>query len=313
MSTTPTSVCSLPTRPPYDFGHALTYFTRRAGELVDRAEDGVYRRLFALPQGRFLAEVASGVDGDLVLSASPADEVSSAACNRATAMIAATLTRTLGLDDDLAPIRAAVVADPPLAALVDRYAGLRLISTPSPFEAFVWSVIGQQISLHVAFRLKAALVRTIGSVADVGGSTYYAFPSPEALAAANPDDLVALGLGRRKSATLVTTAGMIADGRLDLDALARLPLDEAEAVLTRLHGVGPWTAHYVLLRGLRMTDACPVSDMGLRVAVGAAYGLGRKASVEEVAACAERWRPYRGYAAFYLWYSLADLGRKGDG
>jgi DNA-3-methyladenine glycosylase II len=299
----------LPT-PPYDFSHALTYFTRRAGELVDRAAEGCYRRLFALPAGPVLAELRPAEDGTLHLSLlSPGDGVGEGTAE----WVAATLTRTLGLRDDLGDFRATVAGDAAMAALVACYAGLRLISTPAPFEAFVWSVIGQQISLHVAFRLKAALVRRYGVMAEFDGAPYWAFPSPDVIAAADADEIAALGLGRRKAATLVSTASAIRDGRLDLDALGAMPLDEAESTLTALHGVGPWTARYTLLRGLRLADACPVSDMGLRVACGDLYGLERKASVEEVAAFAERWRPYRGIAAFYLWYSLAEKGRTGDG
>jgi DNA-3-methyladenine glycosylase II len=297
---------------PYDFNYALTYFTRRAGELVDRAEAGAYRRLFALADGPLLAEVRPSAGGRLSLTLrQPDDEGSSR--SGAINEVAATLTRTLGLQDDLTALRATAAVDPPLAALLARYPGLRLISTASPFEAFVWSVIGQQISLHVAFRLKAALVQRFGARAEIGGSAYWAFPTSEALAASDPAEIAALGLGRRKAATLVSTASLIAGGRLDLDALAGLPLPEAEAALVALHGVGPWTAHYTLLRGLRVYDACPVSDMGLRVACGEIYALGRKASAEEVASFAERWRPFRGYAAFYLWYSLSEKGRSGDG
>src|SRR5581483_3793282 len=193
-----------------------------------------------------------------------------------------------------------------------RFAGLRLISTPTPFEAFVWAVLGQQISLHVAFRLKAALVQRCGERAEFDGVPYWAFPTAVALAEANPENLAALGLGRRKAATIVRTAGLVAEGSLDLDALAALPPAEAERELVALHGVGPWTAHYTLLRGLRMADACPVSDGGLMVACGSLYGLGRKATAAEVEAFAERWRPFRGYAAFYLWFMLASSGR-GDG
>ncbi len=298
-------------RPPYRFDFALTYFTRRAGELVDRAEDGVYRRLFVVDGAPLLAELRSEAGGALALCVRPT-EGATPPPDGAVERIAATLRRTLGLDDDLGGLRAAVAGDPQLSDLSARFAGLRLISTPAPFEAFVWAVLGQQISLHVAFRLKAALVRRCGVCAEFDGVPYWAFPTAEVLAAADPDELAALGLGRRKAATIVSTAGLVAAGSLDLDALGRLPLEEAERELVALHGVGPWTAHYTLLRGLRTADACPVSDGGLMVACGSLYGLGRKASVAEVAAFAERWRPYRGYAAFYLWFMLAQTGR-GDG
>jgi DNA-3-methyladenine glycosylase II len=297
-------------RPPYRFDFALTYFTRRAGELVDRAVDGTYRRLFVCDGAPLLAELrpaAAGLELS-VRAANGAPPPTSAAVEQ----IAATLRRTLGLDEELAGFCAVAAGDARLAELAARFAGLRLISTPAPFEAFVWAVLGQQISLHVAFRLKAALVRRCGLRAEFDGVSYWAFPTAAALAAENPDELAALGLGRRKAATIVRTAGLVAGGLLDLDALGALSLAEAERELVALHGVGPWTAHYTLLRGLRVADACPVSDGGLMVACGALYGLGRKATAAEVEAFAARWRPYRGYAAFYLWFMLASSGR-GDG
>ncbi|HLZ72275.1 MAG TPA: AlkA N-terminal domain-containing protein [Dehalococcoidia bacterium] len=298
-------------RQPYAFDHALTYFNRRAGELVDRADLGCYRRLFALPDGLLLAELRPGEAGSLVLTVRGVAG-GHQPCEADVQAVAATLTRTLGLEDDLADFRDAAAGDAALAGLVRRFAGLRLISTPAPFEAFVWAVLGQQISLHVAFRLKAALVQRCGAPAEIDGTVFWAFPTARVLAAQNPDELAALGLGRRKAATIVHVAGLVAGGALKLERLAALPLDEAERELTALHGVGPWTARYTLLRGLRLADACPVSDGGLMAACGSLYDLGRKATSAEVEAFSERWRPYRGYAAYYLWFMLARMGR-GDG
>jgi 3-methyladenine DNA glycosylase/8-oxoguanine DNA glycosylase len=301
-----TRAIELTARQPYCFAFARTYFTRRAGELVDRVEEGVYRRLLALPSGTALIDVAE-IGERLILSLQSCDR--NADSRRLLDEAAAVLTRTLGLDDDVAAIEANLARDPKLAPLVHRQSGLRLISTPTPFEALVWAVVGQQISLLVAFRLKAALVRAFGRRACFAGLAYYAFPEPGTLAVAGADALAALGLGQRKAQTIVTIAGLVANGELDLDALATAPLAEAATVLTALHGIGPWTAHYALMRGLRRLDACPVSDMGLRVACGEVYGLGRKASVEEVAALAQGWGPYRGYAATHLWFLLADRAR----
>ena len=290
--------------PPYDFSMALRYFSRRAGELCDRVEDGRYRRLFALPEGLVLAELAAADDGTLDLALRQPDGTAPD-LDAAGSTIAATLRRTLGLDETNAAFDAAVADDPALFALARAQAGLRLISTPEPFEAFVWAVTGQQISLHVAFRLKAALVRRFGPSATFGGEPYWAFPATATLAEAEPDELAALGFGRRKAATIVATARAVAEGALDLDALAQLPLEEAAGRLRALHGVGPWTAHYTLLRGLRVADAFPASDMGLRVAVARLYGLPQKASVDEVERAGERWRPCRGFAAFHLWFMLS--------
>jgi DNA-3-methyladenine glycosylase II len=295
---------TLQARQPYDFGLALRYFNRRAGELCDRAADGVYRRLFATAAGLALAELSEADGGALrLLVRAPDGEATDLAAAATT--IEQTLRRTLGLDDPLEPLEAAVADDPALAALVRAQAGLRLVSTPEPFEAFVWAVAGQQISLHVAFRLKAALVRAYGRQALLNGEPYWTFPATETLAAVEPEQIAALGFGRRKAATIVATARAMHGGALDFAELERLPLDEAVAALVALHGVGPWTAHYTLLRGLRAADAFPASDMGLRVAVARLYGMPLKASVAEVEAAGERWRPCRGIAAFHLWFMLS--------
>lgn len=305
------TVTLLHPRSPYRFDYALSYFARRVGEFVDRVHDGGYRRLFMLPDGLVLAEVRPAHGDALQLSITPASGVwgSAGAADDATRFVTATVRRTLGIDDDLAPFRAAVTSDPKLSPIVQRFEGLRLISTPTAFEAFVWAVLGQQISLHVAFRLKSALVQYRGARAEIDGESYFAFPTPAALAETNPDELAGLGLGRRKAATIVNTAAAVATGAIDLQSLAGMPLEEAETALTALHGVGPWTARYTLLRGLRRADACPVSDIGLRSACGRLFDLGRHASADEVAAYAERWRPFRGYAAFYLWFMLTDARR----
>jgi DNA-3-methyladenine glycosylase II len=272
----------------------------------------VYRRLFQSAAGPVLAELQQ--DGNsLHLSVTAPDGRLESPPASVVAAAAMTLTRTLGLDDDMGAFRAAAERDHRLAALAEEFAGLRLVSTPTAFEAFVWAVIGQQISLHVAFRLKAALVRRYGTEAVVNGERYWAFPEPDTLAAADPDEMAALGLGRRKSATIADVSAKVAGGVLDLEALAALPLDKAEAELVRLHGVGPWTAQYTLLRGLRVFDACPVSDGGLMAACGSLYGLGRKATVAEVTAFSDRWKPFRGLAAFHLWFMHgAAAGRKSD-
>ncbi len=307
----PATSLLLKPQPPYRFDYLLTYCTRRAGELVDRVEDGAYRRLFSLPAATVLADVRP--DGGAALRLTLQTMNPSGGRSLGTeAAIEASLRRTLGLGDDLSQFEKATGDDPELAEIVHRFAGLRLVSTPTAFEAFVWAVIGQQISLHVAFRLKAALVRRYGVDATFGGSMYWAFPEPARLAEADPAELASLGLGRRKSATIVEIATVVASGALDLEALADVPLAEAEATLCALHGVGPWTASYTLLRGLRRADAFPTSDIGLRHACGILLNLDRMATVQEVSERAEHWRPFRGYAAFFLWFMLTETRRVTD-
>ena len=99
-------------------------------------------------------------------------------------------------------------------------------------------------------------------------------------------------------------ARAIASGRLDLEALRIVPPDEALARLMALKGIGRWTAEYVLLRGFGNPDSIPAADGGLKRIIGREYGLGRLATEAEVRAVAANWAGWRGYAAFYWWFTL---------
>jgi DNA-3-methyladenine glycosylase II len=289
-------------RSPFNFGLAFAYFQRRAGEVVDATDGDAYRRLLVIQGSSVLVEARASKDADApgldvaLLSGDPSQFPAAAAA----------LRRSFGLDDDLVAFHASARHDAILDGLVRRYRGLRLVRTQSAFEALVWAVIGQQINLTFAFRLKSTLVRMFGRSLDHNDRTYWAFPSPRDLADADSEVLAATGLGRRKAATIIGAARRIESGELDLEALANAPRPEAEACLVGLPGVGPWTAHYTLLRGLGDFGAFPASDLGLRVAVGRFYERGPAASLQSMRERANSWGEWRGYAAFYLWNALAE-------
>lgn len=284
-------------RAPFSFDLALAYLHRRAGELVDRAEQGRYRRLLLIDERPLLVQAQNAGT-----TSAPALAVSLLNGDRAYLPVVADRVRlSFGLDDDLVAFRTAVAGDPTLCAIIDRNYGLRLVRTQSPFEALVWAIIGQQITLTFAFRLKSMLVMSYGESLQHDADTYWAFPTPERLAEVAPETLAASGLGRRKAATIANVAQRVADGRLDLAELRAWPREQAAATLTALHGIGPWTAAYTLLRGLGDAGVCPTSDVGLRAAVGRYYDGGGLASMTRMQALSERWGEWRGYAAFYLW------------
>jgi AraC family transcriptional regulator of adaptative response / DNA-3-methyladenine glycosylase II len=100
---------------------------------------------------------------------------------------------------------------------------------------------------------------------------------------------------------LAAFASAVADGSVSLAPAA--DLESAIQAMCTVQGIGPWTAHYVALRGLGEPDAFPASDLGLRKAL-APKGA-QPLSEAELVKRAERWRPWRGYAAIHLWSSLA--------
>ena len=299
-------------RPPFRFDLALAYLSRSPTEALDvvDAERGIYRRALHLAGRPRLLEVRAEGQPDrpalrvTLLGAPPvAAELDAAA--RA-------VERGFRIDEDVAALDTLALAEPRFGGLVQRLRGLRALLMPSPFEALVWAIIGQQINVAFAYRLKRVLVEAYGERLEQDGRTYHLFPRPERLAALEPEQLRPLQFSRQKARYIVELARQVAAEQLDLDALADLPADEARAALMELRGVGRWTAEYVLMRGLGARDELPAADVGLQVAAHEIYGLERRPNEPELRALAEPWTGWRSYYAFYLWFTLSHrLNRQG--
>lgn len=141
------------------------------------------------------------------------------------------------------------------------------------------------------------------SAAAIWGRFAAAFPgmSAELLASACDEDLRRPGLSRPKIRTIRAVATAISDGTLPLDTLHMLPGDEAHRLMIAVSGIGPWTADIYLLFCLGHPDVFPAGDLALQEAARIALGLPARPNAREMAAIAERWRPWRGVAAGVLW------------
>jgi DNA-3-methyladenine glycosylase II len=190
-------------------------------------------------------------------------------------------------------------ADPRMAELIEARPRLdpdRLLDgLPSDlWGALVLQVIGQQLSLASA---AAILSRLEGLHGD-------RLPTPVELLADDDDTLRGIGMSYAKARYLHDLAARLQDGRLDLDQLRILDDDEARAALIEVKGVGRFTADGVLMLALRRPDVWPAADLALRRAVERVWGLAPPASVEQVDALGERFRPWRTLAAAYLYSSI---------
>ena len=133
-----------------------------------------------------------------------------------------------------------------------------------------------------------------------------------AILRARRERLQRAGLSAAKIRTLKTIARTIHTGELDLDRLRDCPADEAHAALTRVHGIGPWTADIYLLFCLGHADAWPAGDLALQEAMRLMLTLKTRPSAKEMGPLAESWRPWRGAAACMLWaYYRAAKQRDG--
>ncbi len=214
--------------------------------------------------------------------------------------VAHRLRRLFGLDRTADAARQHLSLDPDLAPLVARDPELRIPGCWDPFELAVRAVLGQQVSVAGARTMAGRLVAATGraltldkSVPRTAETDWFEFPSPIAVA---EGDLSSIGLTRQRERTLrgVASAFVKEPDLLKSDG----DIEDLVKRLVELPGIGPWTAHYMALRGARHPDAFPSSDLGLLRAMAKE---GVRPSPKELEAKAEAWRPFRAHAAQYLW------------
>jgi DNA-3-methyladenine glycosylase II len=186
-------------------------------------------------------------------------------------------------------------ADPVLADIINSVGAFEPSHEPDLWWSLVDSIASQQLSIKAA----ATIVGRLRALGRDGLP-----PQPREILATPDDALRACGLSRAKVAYVKDLSASFDDGTLIPAAVAELPDEEVVGALTRVRGVGRWTAEMILIFTLRRPDVLPVDDLGLRNAVQRAFDLPDRPSPAEVARRGEIWRPYRSTATLYLWRSL---------
>jgi len=188
---------------------------------------------------------------------------------------------------------AALAADDPvLATLIERYAGLALVSRGDPFATLARSVVGQQISVKAADSVWARFLAVVDTV------------TPAAVLAVGVEGLQGCGLSRRKIEYVSDLAAHFAEGRIQPERWQAMADEAVIAELSDVRGIGRWTAEMFLMFNLLRPDVFPLDDIGLQRAVGDHYFAGERPTRKALASIGERWRPWRTVATWYLWRSL---------
>ena len=257
---------------PYDFRLSTARYRTWGRDLANLWEEDALWRAVGGREVR-IAAAARGVEVE------PFDEA-----------IGAVVRKLLGAEFDLDAFYAFAATEPVLARIVPQLRGLRPPLAADPFETLVTSITAQQVSLHAAFAVRSRLVEHFGE--RVG--RVYAFPTPERLAFADEEELLALGFSRRKAEYVVG----LARAPLPWGELAVAPDDEVKARLVAVRGLGEWTADWFLARHLARPRAWPAGDLGLRKAAAAFYGD------MDVRTLGQRLDPFQNLAAHYLLAAL---------
>lgn len=180
-----------------------------------------------------------------------------------------------------------LATDPRLALVAATAPAIRPLRLSDPLYSLVRAITAQQVNLRFATTIRARLAQSFGVRTEVDGSEIYML-EPDTLAGASVAALRQLQLSERKASYLIGVASAVADGRIDHCQMSRLETDELVHTMTRLHGVGRWTAEWFAAR----VFARPVivaGDIALRKAVGRLYGVGMP-SEDEVRRLTAHWQ-----------------------
>ena len=186
---------------------------------------------------------------------------------------------------------ALAAVEPAFAAVLEQYGRPEPRNSPPGAVTLLRTIVGQQVSVAAARSMWAKLEAAYGSPPDLA-----------AILKASDEELRAAGVSRQKAGYARSLAQLVLSGELDLDAL---PEDDEEAIelLTRIKGIGRWSAEIYLLFAEGRRDVWPAGDLAVQIQIGRLLGMDDRPSEKLLREIAERWRPHRGAAAVLAWHS----------
>jgi DNA-3-methyladenine glycosylase II len=203
----------------------------------------------------------------------------------------------LSLDDDLAPFYSIGQADPQFALIISRLYGLHQPKFLTPFEITCWAVLCQRIPLPIAHQIKLALVERWGTSITINGETYCAFPEPQQLAAVDPTELATVVRNTRKVDYLQAVIHYFLE--VDEHWLRSGNYDEVAAALKSIRGIGEWSLHFILVRGLGRMEGVSSIDKELLKAAEKIYNQGQPMTPNDIQPIIDRYRDTQGFWALY--------------
>ncbi|WP_164217209.1 DNA-3-methyladenine glycosylase 2 [Virgibacillus sp. YIM 98842] len=284
-------------RQPFQFSSCLNWLKKRDKEIIYELVNEHVLILIPTNEGAVLGRIEEGSEG--VKVSFPESIPSLRGKNQAAQFV----NDWFDMDTDILPFYQLAEKDPLLRPLVHKHYGMRIVGIPDLFEALSWAVIGQQINLTFAYKVKRRFIDTYGAHITYKGTKYWLFPRAEKIADLDPEALRELQFSIRKAEYIIDMAKMIRDGALSKEKLQHLDPLSLKKELMAIRGIGHWSAEYVRMKCFRHPDAFPVADVGLHNALKSQLGWDRKPEIEEIEEMAAHLSGWEAYAVFYLWMS----------
>ncbi len=273
-------------------GYPLPYLRRFLGRdihsLTERLTDDTYTAAVRLSSGPALLTLRLAPDRiNAEISGPPAGAPEAHAI----------VIRLLGLEQDAAAF-VRLTRRLGLGRLVASREEMRIGQAPSVFDGLIWAIIGQQINFAFACVLRRRLTELAGAPM---GNGLYAPPDAASIAALSRGDLLKQQFSRQKADFLLGLAHAVAGGSLDPEALRLASATRAERALLALHGFGPWSVNYVMMRSLGFADCVPWGDTGVSSGLQALLNLDERPDILAARRLMAPFSPWRSLATAHLW------------
>ncbi len=284
----------------FSFSECLWFLNRDFDDCMHTIEDNTVLKALSIDRNLMVLSVSEDI-GQLKVEVAYTG-------NRAEVLLAAKsyISGWLDMERDIQPFYTLLQNQKKLAYMTEAYSGLRLIGISDLFEALCWSIIGQQINLTFAYRLKRRLVGRFGTAIEAGGKACFLFPKPETLAEADITELREMQYSQKKAEYLIGLAGLFAKGEMNKAVLENISTFAGrQQALTAIRGIGIWTANYALMKSMRMDEAIPYGDAGLLQALVNHELIKDRKDQAGIDRLFRKFKGWESYLVFYLWRSLS--------
>jgi DNA-3-methyladenine glycosylase II len=287
-------VMSLAARSPFDFAKSLDFLGGFVpSEGGHEINGGVLTKALRVDGQTIVfsarqSVIGLGIDVTLHSDEPLAENIQQAALDR--------ITTFLSLEDDLAPLYAASQDDPAFAPVVARLYGYHQVRFVSPLENVIWAMLSARNGYRNANSAQKRLLARFGSSLSVNGTRYVAYPSAADLLAASDQDL--LDIARQDYRARFLESAVLAFEHVDEAWLLTAPYDDVYAWLRGIHGIGEWTASFIMIRSLGRMERLIAPEQPLIEIVARRYGV--EATAKAVWKLAVRYGQQQAYWAHYL-------------